>query len=354
MSRESEVEVNQKTFNEMALMNKKALLCYEIVSVVLLLAYLVELVKGNRTAGYTVVFSALLIIPLILTIIYYRAQNDGKYVKRLMAVGFGIIYAYVLWTSTSVLSFVYVVPMLLAITVFADAGYTLRVGIAATIVNIVFIVMNVMKGIAAPEDIVAYEIQIAALVLTVGFSYVSSRTSKTVSDYKMKLIETEKEKQSEMLEKIVSATTNMCDMIEKITEESKTMATQGESSRDAIQEIVTGTNELAGTIQNQLQMTDNINQLTDAAVHLVTDIQDKFDGTRKVTEQGVKNMEALSTASGISKEACETVNVTMGSLSEKIKQMKSRALQKKHQKQLTELEKSLMNLRTRPQLQINL
>ena len=322
-NKKSDTEVGHETFNELALMNKKALLCYEIVSAVLMIAYIVELTKGNRTVGYMLIFSALLLIPLVLSILYYQTHKDGKFLKSIIAVGYGILYTYVLWTSYSILSFTYVIPMLLAITVFSDAYYTLRIGIAATLVNIVYIIMNVMSGTATSEDIVAYEIQVAALVLMVGFSFISSKTMKKISDHKMELLEKEKEKQGGMLEKIVSATTNMCGMIEEIAEESKTMAAQGEGSRDAIEEIVTGTNELARTIQNQLQMTDNINQLTDATVHLVSDIQDKFNGTRKVTEQGAENMKALSKASVISKEACETVNETMGSLADKIEQMKS-------------------------------
>lgn len=42
--------------NEKSYVNKKLLQCYLIISMVLLAAYIMELVKGNRTAGYVFVF----------------------------------------------------------------------------------------------------------------------------------------------------------------------------------------------------------------------------------------------------------------------------------------------------------
>ena len=48
--------------NEKSYVNKKLLQCYLIISMVLLAAYIMELVKGNRTAGYVFVFS---IIPIL-------------------------------------------------------------------------------------------------------------------------------------------------------------------------------------------------------------------------------------------------------------------------------------------------
>lgn len=316
-------EVKEGTFSKTALMNKRAILCYVIVCAVLFFAYMLELVKGNRTVGYIIIFMVILLAPLIFSIIYYRANRSGKLVKRAITVGFGALYAYVLLTSTSVLSFVYAVPMFIAITVFSDATYTLRVGVGATIINMVFIVMSIMSGANSAENIVNYEIQMAALILMNLFSYFSSKTLRTISDYEIGLVEKEQKKQNEMLEKIVTATTGMCTMIENIDMESKTMASQGKESRVAINEIVSGTNELAGTIQNQLRMTENISQLTDATVQLVSEIQDKFSDTKKNTLHGAENMKALGEASVISKEACATVHETMGSLSEKIEKMNS-------------------------------
>ena len=65
-------------FSEKAYVNKKLLLCYQIISAVLFIAYIIELVKGNRTAMYVAVFSAILIIPVVLATLVYKKNPEAK------------------------------------------------------------------------------------------------------------------------------------------------------------------------------------------------------------------------------------------------------------------------------------
>ena len=61
-------------FSEKAYVNKKLLLCYQIISAVLFIAYIMELVKGNRTAMYV----AILIIPVVLATLVYKKNPEAK------------------------------------------------------------------------------------------------------------------------------------------------------------------------------------------------------------------------------------------------------------------------------------
>ena len=100
--------------NEKSYVNKKLLQCYLIISMVLLAAYIMELVKGNRTAGYVFVFSIILIVPVIMAAFAYKKNAESKIVRSITAIGYGILYAFVLWTSVSILSFTYAIPMIIA------------------------------------------------------------------------------------------------------------------------------------------------------------------------------------------------------------------------------------------------
>ena len=64
--------------NEKSYVNKKLLQCYLIISMVLLAAYIMELVKGNRTAGYVFVFSIILIVPVIMAAFAYKKNAESK------------------------------------------------------------------------------------------------------------------------------------------------------------------------------------------------------------------------------------------------------------------------------------
>ncbi|MGN0375723.1 MAG: methyl-accepting chemotaxis protein, partial [Butyrivibrio sp.] len=213
-------------------------------------------------------------------------------------------------------------PMLVAISMFEDKKFTLRAGIIAILVNVVYIILRFVKGDVSGGDIVNFEIQIAALLLVVSFSYVASNVMGKIADFRLSIIESEKEKTDGMLDTIISATDNLCKDIEAINEESKQMAEQGKGSSLAIEQIVTGTGELAETIQNQQKMTENINGLTEAAGELIMQIKEQFRETVDITNTGSDNMAELEAASDESRKAGSVVNETMNELTGKTEEAK--------------------------------
>ena len=137
----------QKTFVETEFMNKRMLLGYGITALVLLMAYLVELLKGNRTPGYIAVFFAVLLIPYIFTCLIYKKDKGSKTLRIVAAVGYTIMYAFVLWTSVSVLAFVYIIPMLVILALYQDNRLALITGIMTVFINVVFIVIQMIKSV---------------------------------------------------------------------------------------------------------------------------------------------------------------------------------------------------------------
>ena len=303
----------QKTFVETEFMNKRMLLGYGITALVLLMAYLVELLKGNRTPGYIAVFFAVLLIPYIFTCLIYKKDKGSKTLRIVAAVGYTIMYAFVLWTSVSVLAFVYIIPMLVILALYQDNRLALITGIMTVFINVVFIVIQMING-AGKSDIVNFEIEIAVILMVVGYSYMVSRTLERVSRHKINQIEEEKEKVAHILEKITGVANHLSTNITEINEESKAIAAQGESSKEALEGMVDGTNELADTIQNQLRMTENINSLTFDMQKTVEDIQSKFADTGKATDEGNKDMQELGSVSELSREVGNEVNSTMAGL----------------------------------------
>ena len=303
----------QKTFVETEFMNKRMLLGYGITALVLLMAYLVELLKGNRTPGYIAVFFAVLLIPYIFTCLIYKKDKGSKTLRIVAAVGYTIMYAFVLWTSVSVLAFVYIIPMLVILALYQDNRLALITGIMTVFINVVFIVIQMING-AGKSDIVNFEIEIAVILMVVGYSYMVSRTLERVSRHKINQIEEEKEKVANILNKITGVVNHLSINISDINEESKAIASQGESSKEALEGMVDGTNELADTIQNQLRMTENINALTGDMQKTVEDIQRKFADTGKATDEGNENMQELGSVSELSREVGNEVSSTMSGL----------------------------------------
>lgn len=310
-----------ESFEELEFMNGKMLIGYGITVAVLFAAYLVELLKGNRTPGYIAVFSALLLTPFLLSFLIYRKDKGSLTVRTVAAAGYGILYAFVLWTSVSILSFVYIIPMLVIFSLYQDKKLAMTTGISTLIINIVFIVINMIKG-ATKDDIVNFEIEIALILMVAGYSYMVSKALDRISSQKIQVIEKEKEKAAGILDKMVEAVSHLSVNIANITEESKQIAEQGKSSKAAVSDIVTGTNELAGTIQNQLRMTENISRLVSSTQQSAMDVQVKFVGTRKMLEEGNQDMAELGKTSLLSRKAGHEVDMTMADLMKRTSEAK--------------------------------
>ncbi len=137
------MKAHEESFEELEFMNGRMLIGYGMTVAVLLAAYLVELLKGNRTPGYVAVFSALLLAPLLLSFLIYRKEKGSMALRIVAAIGYEMLYAFVLWTSVSVLSFVYIIPMLVIFSLYQDKKLAMGTGIITLIINVVFIILNI-------------------------------------------------------------------------------------------------------------------------------------------------------------------------------------------------------------------
>ena len=126
-------------FSEKQLVNQRFLVCYGSVIGILLLAYIGEYIKGNRTPGYLAAFCTIMMIPFLACMILYFVKNkESAAIKYIGMGGYLILYAYVMFTSDSIIAFVYILPMLTAITLFQNGKFSLGAGslaVAATMME---------------------------------------------------------------------------------------------------------------------------------------------------------------------------------------------------------------------------
>lgn len=113
---------SSKKMSDTAMANLTQLKCFGFIIAALDLAYLVEVIKGARTIGYYAMFVLIGIIPLILSIILYQRDKESRRLRLLISVGYAVFYTFMIFTTVSMLAFVYILPMLIAITVYSDRG----------------------------------------------------------------------------------------------------------------------------------------------------------------------------------------------------------------------------------------
>lgn len=297
--------------------NKSMLTCYTIVALVLTVAYVLEFVKGNRTLGYLLLFLAILYVPYIATLVVYKKNPDSWLVRKIAAYGYGGFYAFVLLTSTSDMAFAYIVPMLIALQAYQERKMTIRVGVVVVLINAASVVQKIMSGNTSAADISNYEIQIALMALVALFGVITATFLQKEEKEKLDAIQRDAERIQELLSNIVTVTGKVCDQVEEIHGQSKAMEEDGNTSKAAISDIVSGANDLTTTIQDEITMTETITNLTTQLDEIVVSMKETFAKTSEVTQTGNQGVIQLGKASESSKSAGNQVKDSMDTLIEK-------------------------------------
>ena len=99
----------------MARINGFALGGWGAVLGVIALAYLLEVIKGERTIVYFIILLACAFIPFVIGIIMKSKNPDSKSLAYIIVYGYGVLFGYVLITGDTPLTFVYLFPVLAVI-----------------------------------------------------------------------------------------------------------------------------------------------------------------------------------------------------------------------------------------------
>ena len=306
------------TINEKGFQNKRATQFYSILSIVLSVAYLIEFFNGSRTIGYVILFDALLLTPLAAALIVYKNNPGSFIIKHIFGYSYGVFYTFILLTATNDLTYVYVFPMLIAIQVYQQSKFAIKVGIGSTIILSGVIAYKCFTTEISTNDIKTFEIQIISLLILVIFSFISSKSLEKLDDNKMSAILEKEKYEKELLEKVKLTTELLHENITNITSESKQIAEKGENTNSAINEVNKGISELNSTVQEQLTKTIEITQLVTTTDNLSKEIQKKFTDTLEATSTGNHAMDSLEEATILNKQASDDVDISMKKLIERI------------------------------------
>ena len=162
--------------------NKTAMTGIFIMNTILAAAYLLEVVKHTRTIPSYLVVLALCVVPSILSIIFYIKKNDTKSVRYILGVGFGMLYSYVMFTTSTDLAFCYVIVAFVILLVYTDVKLMLTLGIYAFLVNIALIIKKVVTGTFTAVALTNAEIMLACIVLTFVFAFMAVKKINKINN----------------------------------------------------------------------------------------------------------------------------------------------------------------------------
>ena len=307
--------------SELAGANKLMLTCFSILVAVLDVAYLLEVIKGARTIGYYIVFLILSLAPFVVSLLGYKKNPDWKHLKLVSVFGYLVFYAFVIFTSTTDVGFVYIMPMFVIVAIYIDQFVAVGCGIMAIILNIVQAIWQNSQPELESIDMATIEIRVASLFLcTLFIVFVTSYLKKT-SENKVFVVNSAKESSDELLNKVMTVSDGMVALISEANGKMGELHESLEKTMNSMEEVTAGTGDTVNAIQEQLERTEQIQNHINAVESVSKNVCSYMNNARTEIEVSNKNIGMLIEQVGKTNEASVRVEQELEKLNSLAAQM---------------------------------
>lgn len=299
--------LEEKKFNEKAYINRQAILGNGIVNAVIMLAYMVEFLKGSRSFLYTLIMFVLTVAPVVFVIMMYKEDPESKKIRTVLVSCFGLLYAYVLFTTTSQLPFTYAIPIFFVITVYSERRFCMIVGIVANVLNIASVGYTALTGGYTSADLPDIEIRVLLFIVLGVFLSLTTLANSKVNEAKVANINRQKEETNRLLQAILSTANSMIEDVEAVSHKMKLLGDSVDQIHDSMGEVSVGSTETAESIQDQLQQTESIQNYISKVKDTANSIENNMENTKNMVNESRAKMSALAEQVEKSMKANETV-----------------------------------------------
>ena len=284
---------NKTRMTEAVRRNRAAISCYIITISVITGAYLIEAIKGNRTFPYFFTVFSSLWIPGAVVLFLHLTKRYVDVIKYLILFGFALPWAFMLFTANNDLVFTYALVIMIALNAYADRRFAITTAITYNIINVGSVVFFAFMYGLSKEDIVTAEIQLFLLLLCGLFNIFVAIMGGMLNDEKLESIKAEKNNAAQLLEKVLSVSTEITLGIEQMNSKMKQLNQAMDRTCYSMEEVSTGTSVTSDSIQTQIVMTGEIqNRLDDVTKHAQA-ILDSVTETGRAIGLGAINMDNL-------------------------------------------------------------
>ena len=310
-------------FSETARRNKVAIGCYVTTVAVIALAYLLEVVKHNRTISNYIVLFIMLVGPAVATVIMNKKNPDSSLIRYVILFGFAAPWAFMLFTANNKLVFTYALVLIISLNSYAERKFALVTNITYNLINVISVAYFAITTTFTNEDVVTTEIQILLMLLCGSFNVFIAKTGAAISEDKMALIENEKNNVSSLLEHIMSVSGQITDGIDQVTGRMHSLDEAMNRTCNAMEEVRTGSSESAESVQTQMIMTEEIQNRIEEVSHHAEAIVNSVMETRDAVSLGSENMDNLEKEVEASRAYSDTAASELQELEGYTQQMQS-------------------------------
>ena len=238
------------------------------------------------------------ILPTILTVInlvvciIVKHSADPSAFHKCVAVGYTIVYAFMLLMSANGTVFPYLIPIMIMMVLYLDIRVTRTMGIAFIILNIIRVIINMATN--DPKDVIEISmISIIISILTMIATVLGSGLLIRFISENMNKMEEAALERARVSEKIL-------DVTEQVTADFETLRAEldeiGDTSRlvcDSVEQIGQGNNENLNAVELQTNMTSEIQTLLNETNTITTEAVEVSGQMTEILGKSLKDIDSL-------------------------------------------------------------
>ncbi len=284
-------------------MNKAALIGIIIMSVVIAFAYVLEVVKGARSVGSYLVIAFFCVAPWAIALVIYHRKKDSKAIGYICAIGFALLYTYLMITAATDMTFCYVIVVFVILIIYLNLKMLVSLGVYAIVVNLVEMGLKMADGTWNAEALTNFEIILACLLLTCVFTILSLSKIQQINNANIDKAAKEKAQSDELLVTTLNVAESMTGNIEIAVEETEGLKTAIDMTQHAMQELNNNTSGEVQAIEAQKHSTDRINRYINRVDEVVQSIVSEVNTAEENLTAGNEVMRELLQQVQISEES---------------------------------------------------
>lgn len=303
-------------FNEKSYINKIAVTGHTITSTSITLAYLFEVINGNRTPEYYAVFALLCMGPVIVDLFLYRRNSASGVFQHIISISYGIFYLFAILTSDSILTFTFAFPMFMVIILYMDVRCCALIFAGAFFGNVFYMARHALTVGYTRAELPDVEIRIAAVMLTGTFMVMTAKAVKKVNEEKLKRIREQTDATETLMKSVLETSDSMTVEIEEVSDKVSSMGESMDRMHSAMKEVSSGSHETAESVQKQMTRTEQIQSHIGRVKETGLLIEQDMRNTAESVSEGRSRMAVLADQVGKAMDANRQVQEQIRVLSE--------------------------------------
>ncbi len=283
-----------------------------IVEAVIMIGYLPEFVKSTYDVGYVISVMICGAVIIALSSLAYFRLKDKVSLRYVLSIFFIVFYGYIMFTTKSLATYVYIVPIMITSTVYSDFKFAIVLTVEMFAVEGVIIVKDILGGMVSDEYISQYEIQGALAAVAGALLIVSSNVLMKLNQNKIDKINDQKDGMEKILTGLIESSGKIIDYFGRISADVTEVTDSMKNVLDSMKEVSQGTEHSAEATTEQMSKTEQISIEVESAVGCAHNINEKVENTSRAVTTGkavISDMkESISSTEHVSAEAIKEID----------------------------------------------